>query len=125
MENKYSIEKWKETYIKVIKRTQAALPNTTLVLCEPFLLPFNWSEGKTKSWVAIVKAMQTIVRQLAKEHKTIFVSLQEPFNKAKEKAPAKYWVWDGVHPMPAGHELIARHWIKEVSKKLDFLKNYR
>ena len=65
--------------------------------------------------------MQVIVRQLAKNYNTIHVELQDQFNLSLKKAPAKYWVWDGVHPMPAGHELIARIWIKEVSKKLDFI----
>jgi len=50
------------------------------------------------------------------------VELQEPFTKAYKKAPANYWIWDGVHPMPAGHELIAQLWIKEVTKKLTFNK---
>lgn len=123
LKKEYTIEKWKENYIRVLERTKEALPNTMLILCEPFLLPLDWSEEKTNSWMTVMKEMQIIVRQLAKDHNTIFVELQEPFKNTHKKAPAKYWVWDGIHPMPAGHELIARLWIKEVRKKLDFIVN--
>jgi len=51
----------------------------------------------------------------------VYVEFQGAFNKALVKAPAEYWIWDGVHPMPAGHELMAREWIKQVSKKLKFI----
>ena len=26
-----------------------------------------------------------------------------------------HWIWDGVHPLPQGHELIARNWLHQVS----------
>ena len=66
---------------------------------------------------------QKIVRTLAEIYHAVFVEPQEPFNYACQRAPASYWIWDGVHPMPAGHELIARLWIKEVKKELTFLKD--
>lgn len=119
--NENSIEAWHENYKKLLDKTKKELPDTTLILCEPFLLPADWTKDKAETWENVISKMQAIVRQLAKDYKTIHVELQEPFNKACQKASAKYWVWDGVHPMPAGHELIARIWIKEASKKLDFI----
>jgi hypothetical protein len=56
------------------------------------------------------------VRELSAEFDAIFVEFQGVFNKALAKAPAEYWIWDGIHPMPAGHELMAREWIL---RKLD------
>ena len=128
IENEYSIEKWEETYIQVLDKTKKALPNTQIILCEPFILPsddmarINWIKEKTTAYQKVIAKMQKIVAQLAKAYDAVFVELQKPFLDACKKAPAKYWIWDGIHPMPAGHELIARLWIKEVSKKLDFIK---
>lgn len=125
--NEYSIENWKETYIKVLGRTKENLPNTQIVLCEPFILPSNdiiridWTKEKTESYQSVISEMQEIVKELAEAYDAVFVELQQPFLDACKNAPATYWIWDGVHPMPAGHELIARLWIKEVSKKLDFI----
>jgi len=50
---------------------------------------------------------QNITRKMAETCQAIFVELQGPFNNACQKVPANYWIWDGVHPMPAGHDLIA------------------
>ena len=61
---------------------------------------------------------QGIACKLAEEAGALFVPFQEPFDKACAKAPAGYWIWDGVHPMPAGHELMARQWLHIVGKKL-------
>jgi phospholipase/lecithinase/hemolysin len=41
---------------------------------------------------------------------------------ACKNAPADYWMWDGIHPTVAGHELLAREWITVVGKKLPFVK---
>jgi GDSL-like Lipase/Acylhydrolase. len=77
---------------------------------------------KTEIWQTEMLKRQIIVRKLAETYHTVFVELQELLNNACQKAPANYWIWDGVHPMPAGHELIAHLWIKEVRKKLTFIK---
>lgn len=125
--NEYSIKKWKETYIKLLDRTKENLPDTQIILCEPFILPSNdmaridWTKEKAESYQNVISEMQEIVKELAKAYDAVYVELQKAFNKACEKAPAIYWIWDGIHPMPAGHELIARLWIKELSKKLDFI----
>jgi lysophospholipase L1-like esterase len=117
------VEKFEELYSNMLVKTISSLPDIQILLCEPFILPLGWVNEKTEIWQSEVLKRQQIVRKLAEKYNTIFVELQEPFIKACEKAPASYWIWDGVHPMPAGHELIARLWIKEVSKKLDFIKH--
>ena len=65
---------------------------------------------------------QEIVKRLSAEHNAIFVEFQATFNKALSKAPAEYWIWDGIHPMPAGHELMAIEWLQQVRKKLKFIR---
>ena len=112
---------FRETYMKILDKTRAALPDTRIVLCEPFILPLGWVNDKTEIWQDEILKRQQMVRELAETYQTMFVELQKPFRDACRKAPASYWIWDGVHPMPAGHELIARLWIREVGKKLRFV----
>lgn len=38
------------------------------------------------------------------------------FENAINKAPIDYWIWDGVHPTFAGHQLMADEWIKTVNE---------
>lgn len=72
-----------------------------------------------------VEKRQQVVRNLSTEFNAIFVPFQEAFNKALSKVPAAYWIWDGIHPMPAGHELMAREWLSAVRRKLKFIKSKR
>ena len=40
---------------------------------------------------------------------------QDVFDVAAKAVSPGQWIWDGVHPLPQGHELIARQWLEEVS----------
>ena len=41
--------------------------------------------------------------------------MQEVFDLAAREAGSEQWIWDGVHPLPQGHELIARQWLQQLS----------
>jgi len=36
---------------------------------------------------------------------------REVFDQALTRAPAEYWLWDGVHPTWAGHQVLADAWL--------------
>jgi len=116
------IDKYEETYRKILDKTKEALPETMFVLMEPFILPLGHVLDNKEKWETEILKKQQVVKSLAESYHAIFVKLQEPFTNACKKAPAKYWIWDGIHPMPAGHELMSRLWLNEVSKKLTFIK---
>ena len=42
---------------------------------------------------------------------------QDIFNRAAEAISPELWIWIGIHPLPQGPELIARHWLQEASLK--------
>ena len=77
---------------------------------------------KPDIWRDETKKRQEIVQKLAVKYDTIYIRFQDIFDNACKRAPADHWIWDGIHPMPAGHELIAQTWINEVKKKIEFLK---
>jgi lysophospholipase L1-like esterase len=119
-EESFSAENFEKEYDTLVMQTRKELPDTLLILCEPFILPVNSVKDNWKQWHAEIQKRQEIVNNLANKYEAVFISLQEPFNNACNKAPADYWIWDGIHPMPAGHELIARQWIKKVSESVSF-----
>ena len=47
----------------------------------------------------------------AKEFEAVHIPMQDIFDEALSVAPAVHWIWDGIHPLPAGHEIIARSWL--------------
>ncbi|MDI4648754.1 hypothetical protein [Cohnella hashimotonis] len=54
-------------------------------------------------------------RELADSYSATFVPLQHLFDEACRRAAREHWLWDGIHPTAAGHELIARQWLKTVT----------
>jgi len=113
-----SVEKYEETYQSLLEQTRAKYPEIVFVLCEPFILPVGKVKENWEAYQADMAKRQAVVRKLALQYKAVFIGLQQVFEKACKKAPADYWIWDGVHPTVAGHELITREWIKLVGKRI-------
>ena len=114
-------QQFETDYRSVLEKTRKELPDVQLVFCVPFVLPVGRVKDKWEIYQNELKPRQEIVKKLAKEFDGICIDFQKSFDDALKKAPADYWIWDGIHPMPAGHELMARQWIKEVHKKLKFV----
>ncbi|HRI22310.1 MAG TPA: SGNH/GDSL hydrolase family protein [Panacibacter sp.] len=117
-----TVAAYEEMLRSLLKQTKEQLPKIKIVLCEPFILPVGRVKDNWNAWSAEIQKRQDAVKKISLEFNTMHVPLQEDFNNACKKAPAGYWIWDGIHPMPAGHELIARKWINTVKKELLFIK---
>jgi hypothetical protein len=44
---------------------------------------------------------------LADTAKALSVRCQKAFDAACERAPADYWIWDGIHPARPGRQVLA------------------
>jgi lysophospholipase L1-like esterase len=118
----FTVTAYETGYRALLQQTKEKLPTVQLVLCEPFILPVGRVKDKWEQYAEAINKRREVVAKLAEEFDAIFVGLQAVFDKAAQKAPAAYWIWDGIHPMPAGHELMAREWIKQVSRKIKFIR---
>ena len=115
---------YEEVYRSLLDQVKQQNGNCLLVLCQPFILPVGRVKENLASWQSEIQKRQQAVSRLVKEYDAVHVTLQTVFDKACNKAPADYWIWDGIHPTVAGHELITREWLKKTSKRLPFLKRY-
>jgi lysophospholipase L1-like esterase len=97
-------EQYEAAYDRLLAETVAALPKVRLVLCEPFGLPVR----------AELQKRQAIVAKLAAKYHAPVVHFQKVFDEACKRAPADYWIWDGVHPTYSGHQLMADEWVRTV-----------
>ena len=112
--------KYEETYNTLLEKTKAVFPDILFVLCEPFILKVGKVADNWEVYQDDVERRREVVRKLAKKFNVVFVASQEVFNKACEKASPEYWMWDGIHPTVAGHELLAREWLEQVEKRISF-----
>ncbi|MEK7781671.1 MAG: SGNH/GDSL hydrolase family protein [Verrucomicrobiota bacterium] len=110
--NEVSAEKYEEGYDKLLAQTIAALPDAKIILLEPFVTPGKATSPKWDVWQGHVKKFQAVVAKLGAKYNAPVVKLQNVFDAACKRAPAEYWVWDGVHPTYAGNQLIADEWVR-------------
>jgi len=115
-----SVEEYEVNYEALLEKTRSVFPEIILVLCEPFVLKVGRMIENWEASYSDMSKRQEIVRKLAQKYDSVFVGFQEVFDKACEKVPCDYWIWDGVHPTVAGHELMAREWLKQVEKRISF-----
>lgn len=119
---KHTIEDFHNHYRELLISTLATAPDCKLVLCQPFYAPVGRVKENWSAWQKEVESRQKVVHLLSKEFNTIYVPFQEAVNAAILQAPVEYWIWDGIHPTVAGHEILAREWMKRVSRHFGLFK---
>ncbi len=107
-------DQYEQQYDQLLADTVKALPNVRLVLCEPFGLPVGPKKAIWGTYRVDLAARQAIVAKLAAKYHAPVVRFQELFDEATKRAPADTWIWDGVHPTYAGHQLMADEWARTV-----------
>jgi len=101
-------------------------PELLIVLCIPFRYDSpRRSPEEVRQVIRMVELRAEILRRLATE----FDAVTPDFKRALDDAIAlngdrPYWCWDGVHVTVAGHEILAREWLRAVKPRIGFLKDY-
>ena len=110
-------KKFFKVYCDLIEEIKTMLPDIEIFILEPFVLK---GAATQKDWNVFSK--ETLMRAesakaVAEKFGLTFIPLQEKFDEAEKKAEASYWLYDGVHPTAAGHEIIANEVVKALEKK--------
>lgn len=121
--NGVDAKKFELVYGLMIEELQQALPGLKIMLLEPFVLPGSATRsneefpGRWEFFRAETDLRREAVKRLAEKYDLPFVPLQARFDEANADAPADgYWLFDGVHPTSAGHELIKQAWLEAFEK---------
>ncbi len=105
-------EVYRDGFTALIGRTKTALPDVTLVICEPFVLRCG---AVNDTWFPEFETRRAFAADVAKAAGAIWVPFQERFDEAvKAGTEPAYWAADGVHPSQAGHGLMAKVWREAV-----------
>ena len=106
--NGVEAERFERVYDMLMDYTREQLPNARVIILEPFCLHGTATDKEWTYFSHEVPLRAEAAGRVAARHGAIFIPLQNDFTAACDIAPASYWLFDGVHPKPAGHELIAR-----------------
>ena len=110
--------KFEESYVRLLDEIKGALPQTKLMLLEPFALHGPATDDRPDqpdryfAFSSHVAELAACVKKLATQYNLTFVALQSVLDEAAKKAGPNYYLADGVHPTAKGHELIKREWLK-------------
>ncbi len=115
-------EEFESIYRSLLTDCRRANSEILFVLGIPFVYPVSKRAENFELWRNDTNNQQAVIRKLAGEFDAVLIDYPAVFDKAIQKAPIDYWIWDGVHPTVFAHELMAREWMKQVGKRLRFLK---
>jgi lysophospholipase L1-like esterase len=117
--NETTPEAWEADYRSLLEASRAANPELNLVLLDPFVLASGRlaNPDEFRKWREKIDLLRPAVARIAADFKAVHVKTQEVFDAAAAAVSPEHWIWDGVHPLPQGHELIARAWLEAAAAR--------
>lgn len=108
----FSSERYEELLTMLIEDVTKALPKIKIAIFEPFVLKGTATEKEWEYFGTGVRANAEKAKKVAEKYGLIFIPTQDKLDKFCENTPTSYWLKDGVHPTPAGHEFLKEEWLK-------------
>ena len=107
----FDYDAWETQYRTLINRVKADNPLVQIALGTPFVGSRS-SDYETRS--AMVAELASRVRTIATSMGCTLIPYDELFAELTSNQPnTAYWIWDGIHPSPAGHYKMQQLWLQE------------
>ncbi|MFA6877230.1 MAG: SGNH/GDSL hydrolase family protein [Parabacteroides sp.] len=119
-QNPFDFALWEKTYRKLLDQALQSNPNMKFILCSPFAEPIgNTNNEMYPQRIEMINTCASIIAHIAKDYKAVYLPYNKMFDVLIKQHPTSqntYWIWDGIHPTPAGHNRMATLWIKQVDQ---------
>ena len=112
IQNGVSPEKFYKVYDMLIEEVKQELPDIKIMIIAPASLRTYEDPEKNKAFNEEVKKRAEMAKKIADKYNLPFVELQKGFDELSKKEKDSYWLLDGVHPSPMGHEFIKNKWLE-------------
>jgi len=106
-----TVQQYEDQYVALLDQTRRALPRVRVLVLEPFVLRCGAVDDR---WFPEFAERRAAARRVAQHAGAGFVPLQAAFDDLARQGAPQYWAADGVHPTPAGHQLMADAWLQVV-----------
>ncbi|XZE51358.1 SGNH/GDSL hydrolase family protein [Planctomycetaceae bacterium SH139] len=108
-------ETYRDGFAALLQQTRKALPEVTLVICEPFVLMSGTVKANESKWFPDFAIRRGYAKTVAEQADAIWVPFQTMFDAAVAAGTdPSTLAGDGVHPTQSGHALMAKTWLETV-----------
>ncbi|MBE7054496.1 MAG: lysophospholipase [Ruminococcaceae bacterium] len=110
--NGISAEKYEKIYSMLIEEIMSELPETKIMIIEPFILREEDDEKCTKMLREEVCLRSQAAKRIADKYDLLFLPLQKALDDMASTTQKNYWLRDGIHPTIFFHQYIADRWFE-------------
>lgn len=112
---------WERCYRSLLGRSLRMNPDLKIVLGTPFVAYTGTMKDKKNFALrdSLVHSLSRIVKRIAADYHAVCLPYDEMFDEILAKEPTSqdtYWIWDGIHPTPAGHKRMSELWMEKVEQ---------
>ena len=107
----FDLPGWERRYRALLDRALEANPQTDLMLGTPFVAKVGRVGNSADFPVrdSLVSLLSEAVCRIADDYGATLLRYDQLF--AGLEGQTSHWIWDGIHPTPAGHKRMADLWI--------------
>jgi len=106
-----TVETYRDGFNALLESTRDALPEVTLVICEPFVLMSGTVQANEDKWFPEFDQRRGVAKEVSEKVGALWVPFQSMFDEAvKAGTKPSDLAGDGVHPTQQGHALMAKTW---------------
>jgi len=115
---------WEGELRHLLDTTRMVLPGVRFVLCTPFVARAGRLKASPdfEARTGAIGHLAQCMRDIAKDYNAVVVDFHALFAELQQGVDPEretYWIWDGIHPTPAGHYKMAELWKEKVGKLKD------
>ena len=107
--NGVPLARFDRVYRMMLEETMEALPDTKIVLCEPFCLHGSMTNS-VFAQISHVREYAKAVEKMAQDYGLYWLPLQDRLDEAAAKYGAETILRDGIHPLIPGAAILADAW---------------
>lgn len=106
---------WEKQYRSLLDSLLCGNSNIKIMIGAPFISN-DGKNGKLSNYAeydSMVSRLAAITKSIAHDYDATFLPFNSMFAQLIAQQPRPgYWIWDGIHPTPAGHRRMADMWIR-------------
>ena len=120
-EEEFDYQDWENRYRKLLDDALAVNSDMMFILGTPFTAPTGKvAEAEDfEERVAMLEKLDEVISKIAEDYNAQLLRYDELFESLYDKYPdvaPSFWIWDGIHPTPAGHQAMADAWLKKYNE---------